>query len=120
MTTILGVVARAVLLLIAAPAGAAVTPGSFTGRVQDEFMLAGAHVSEAAAAGGQTIRLYLCNSTPVAEWFVGPVLDGRATLTSKSGGATAAVEVGQDTVSGTADLGNGRPVTFAIARSSGG
>ena len=58
-------------LVVAAAVGAgpaqAATPGSFTGKVADDFILVGAHLGAQAADGSQSIRLYVCNSVPYTD-----------------------------------------------------
>jgi hypothetical protein len=103
----------------AAPAQAA-TPGSFTGKVADDFILVGAHLGAQAADGSQSIRLYVCNSVPYTEWFTGTVSGGHVQLTSASGHASADVTVSEDAVTGTARLRGGVVRRFAIHRARGG
>jgi hypothetical protein len=97
-----------------------VTPGSFTGKVADDFILVGAHLGAEAADGSQSIRLYVCNSVPYAEWFTGSVSGGRAQLTSANGSASADVTVSEDAVTGTVRLRGGVVRRFAIQRARDG
>ena len=110
----------AVVVALGAGPAAAVTPGSFAGRVSGDLLLAGAHLGTTAGDGSQSIRLYVCNSVPHAEWFTGTVAGGRAQLTSASGRASVDVAVSETEVSGTVRLATGVVRRFTIPRARDG
>lgn len=113
------VAAVAVTLILAAPAVAA-TPGQFAGAAEGDLLLVGAQIGAVTEQGSQPIRLYICNSVPDREWFVGAATADHATLESASGDATAEVTIGERELTGTVTLASGATRTFTIPRASGG
>lgn len=105
--------------------GAAVT-GEFVGAASDQETYVAIHVSGNASPGQSRVVAYVCNRRvdqqgPLfAEWFTGTVSDNRVDLTSESGKARLRAQLGQPTVRGTAELPDGRSLTFEATRSEAG
>jgi len=96
------------------------TAGTYTALAKTDQgpILVGFHVGAPSADGSRPIRVYVCDSFPVAEWFVGTLAPGASTLDlrSRSGKARVRGTLGAGGLAGTADLAGGRTIRFASAR----
>lgn len=100
--------------------------GEFVGVADDGETYVALYASEGATSDQADVVAYVCNrrvdqpGQPIAEWFTGTAAKGVVELTSQSGGAKLRASLEPDGANGTADLPDGRSVTFQATGSESG
>jgi hypothetical protein len=109
----------------ATQAPSAVT-GEFVGAASDQETYVALYASKGQSAEQIEVVAYVCNrrvdqqGALFAEWFTGTATADNVDLTSQTGKAHLRAALEQGRARGTADLPDGRSVTFEAARSEGG
>ncbi len=100
--------------------GAPPLAGSFVGETSDPNVFV-AIVADDAEQGADTreVRVYLCDSRTINEWFRGAASGNDLDLTSESGSAELEGSLGSEATIGTITLNDGRSLSFEASSATG-